>query len=473
MIGSIVNHPLFGRGLVTELRKARRDAAVHFDNGIRAVVPVSILSVLRPGEELAPSPQPAAPIPPRTPEQESRFAARRTIEALRYGIVPHQRIRDLSAGLEAERTSLERAFEEVERSGGEVRVILGEYGAGKSHFFELAAQEALSHNFLVATTNLDLREVPPNRPQRIYNALIRNLRYPDAHGAEEGGSLAMLFDRVLGRPAVYAQVIERLGGSIFHSALHNYELMRSEPGEALDLLLDWIAGEKVFITAVRAAAAAPHKEFPIRALSQMTTAADQYCHLLSGWGWIARQAGYAGLAVLLDESEHYSLLNVRGQERADNFFKGLIYTALAARPDCRIKAGQLAHHHLHAHSFLAAERSDLLVMFAVTPSASTFDYRRWLDDDQIVPLQHKLSAGALTDLLGRLQAMHEQAYGYERRVGIEEISSGLRACLDGELINLRQTIRLATQIYDLCYAHPDYPALHAIAELRGAMFGET
>jgi hypothetical protein len=470
MIGSTVSHPLFGRGLVRELRNARREAAVLFDNGIRAVVPASILSVLKPGEEPAPSlPPPPAPASPRTPEQEARFEARRTIEALRYGIVPHQRIRDLSAGLERERASLHRAFDEVERSGGEVRVILGEYGAGKSHFFELAAQEALARNFLVATASLDLREVPPNRPQRIYNSLIRSLRYPDS---EEHGALTPLFDRILSRPQVYARVMEKLKGAVFHSAIYNYELMRKQPGEELDLLLDWISGERVYITAVRAVAAAPHKEVPIRALSQMTTAADQYCNLLSGWGWIARQAGYAGLAVLLDESEHYSLLTARGQERADNFFRGLIYTALAPRPECRVGEGHLAHHHLNAHPFLAAERSELLVMFAVTPSANTFDYRRWLDESQILPLESKLSAEELMDLLGRLHAMHERAYGYERRGCAEEISPGLRACLDGELINLRQTIRIATQIYDLCYSNPDYPPLQAVAELRSAMLGE-
>ena len=45
MIGSIVNHPLFGRGQVVELRNAAREVAVSFDNGIRAVVPVRYSAV--------------------------------------------------------------------------------------------------------------------------------------------------------------------------------------------------------------------------------------------------------------------------------------------------------------------------------------------------------------------------------------------------------------------------------------------
>ena len=98
MIGSIVNHPLFGRGQIVELRNAAREAAVRFDNGIRAVVQVNLLSILKPAEMPAPLPRPI--IAPRveearTPEQEQRFAARRMIEALRYGVVPQQRIREL------------------------------------------------------------------------------------------------------------------------------------------------------------------------------------------------------------------------------------------------------------------------------------------------------------------------------------------------------------------------------------------
>lgn len=473
MIGSIVNHPLFGRGQVAELRNAAREASVRFDNGIRAIVPVSMLSAL---DSTGAKPF-ALPRPPvalrvetvKTPEQQEQFVARRAIEALRYGIVPQQRIRELTAGLKRERDSLQQAFDEVGRFGGDVRVILGEYGSGKSHLFELAGQEALARNFLVATASLDLREVPPNRPQRIYNALIRNLRYPDS---SDVGTLAPLLDRILSQPMIYAAMLDRLQGTIFGSALHNYSLMRQKPGEALDLLLDWVSGEKVFIRAVRDVAAAEVKDFPIRALSMMTTSADQYCYLLNGWSWLASQAGYSGLVMLLDESEHYSLLTQRGQERADNFFKAMIYTAMASRPDCLISEGELEHQR-HEHPFRFAERSELLLMFAVTPSANTFDYRRWLEDDRIVNLDSHLSAAAIEDLVSRLSALHRQAYGYERANGYQNMARGLFECLDGNLINLRQTIRLATEILDLCYAHPDYSATQAVEELRRALLGRS
>jgi len=473
MTGSIVNHPLFGRGQVFELRNAAREAVVRFDNGIRTVVQVNMLSVLQPAA-ISAAPAPASRVsaaprvePARTPEAEQRLEARRTIEALRYGVVPNRRIHELSVGLERERESLGRAFDEVNRSGGDVRVVLGEYGTGKSHFFELAAQEALERNFLVASASLDLREVPPNRPQRIYNALIRALRYPDS---PDTGTLVPLLDRLISRPSVFASLLESLRGTIFGSALYNYSSLREQPGEALDLLLDWISGEKIFIKAVRSALGARSKDFPVPALSQMTTTADQYCYMLNGWGWLSSQAGYAGLAVLIDESEHYSLLNQRGQERADNFFKGMIYTALASRPDCPLTEEDLLHQH-RAHPFRLTERSQLLLMFAVTPSANTFDYRRWLHDEQILTLGGHLPAAALDELMARLYVLHRRAYNYERHARYLEVAQGLLECLERNLINLRQTIRLATEIYDLCYAYPDFSAAQAVEELRRALLG--
>ena len=466
----IVNHPLFGRGQVIELRNAAREAVVKFDNGIRTVVQTSMLSGLDTNTPTAAATSQSRVRQNRTDlDTPERLEARRTIEALRYGIVPQRRIRELSVGVERQRASLQEAFNEVERTGGDVRVVLGEYGAGKSHFFELAAQEALARNFLTATTSLDLREVPRNRPQRFYNSVIRHLRYPNSI---DTGTLAPLLDRIVSQPMLFAALAEQLRGTIFGTALYNYSMMHNTSGEALDLLLDWLSGEKVLIKAVRDGLAVKSREYPVPAMSQMTTTADQYCYMLNGWGHLAVQAGYAGLVVLIDESEHYSLLNARGQERADNFFKAMIYTALVTRPGARLGENDLQHQH-RAHPFRLTERSQLVLLFAVTPSASTFDYRRWLNEDQILTLDGHLPAEALDDLMARLYVTHRQAYAYDANDNYLDVAHGLLQCLDANLINLRQTIRLATEIYDLCYAHRDFTATEAVEELRRALLGSS
>ncbi len=463
MKGAIINHPLFGRGQVLELRNAGRDSVVRFDNGIRATVPSSMLTVLQ-AVEVEETPKPFIPQQVEkvfTPEEIQKQEARRTIEALRYGLVPAKRIRELSVGLEDEKASLWHAFSNAKEIGGDVRVVVGEYGAGKSHFFELAAQEALANNFIVATTSLDLREVPPNRPQRIYLSLMRSLRFPDS---DEVG-LVPLLEKIIALPN-YSETQDSIKETFFATALHNYALMRNTPNDALDSLIDWMSGEKVFIADVRKNAQFKSKEFKIKSLSQLTTAADQYSYLLNGWGWLASQAGYNGLAVFIDESEHYSLLTQRGKEKADNFFKALIYTALGERG--RITEDDLQHQH-HSHPFRLKDNSHLLLLFAVTPTANTFDYKHFLDEQQILQLKKYLHPDALDELLTRLYLLHRQSYNYENHAEFLDISQGLLECLDNNLINLRQVIRLSVEIFDLCYAHQDYNSNQAVAELRKAL----
>ncbi len=463
MKGAIINHPLFGRGQVLELRNAGRDSVVRFDNGIRATVPSSMMTILQAAEAQV---TPKAFLAPRvekvfTPEEAKRLEARRTIEALRYGLVPAKRIRELSVGLEDEKSSLHRAFTNTREEGGDVRVVVGEYGAGKSHFFELAAQEALANNFIVATTSLDLREVPPNRPQRIYLSLMRSLRFPDS---DETG-LVHLLEKTVAIPN-YSEILDSVKETFFATALHNYLLMRNTPNEALDSLVDWMSGEKVFISDVRRNAAYKSKEFQIKTLSQLTTAADQYCYLLNGWGWLASQAGYNGLAVFIDESEHYSLLTRHGKEKADNFFKALIYTALGKRG--KINEDDLLHQY-HSHPFRLKNNSHLLLLFALTPTANTFDYQRFLEAEQILQLKKYLPPDALDELLTRLYVLHRQSYTYENQAEFLDISNSLLECLDNNLINLRQVIRLSVEIFDLCYAHQDFDSNQAVAELKRAL----
>jgi hypothetical protein len=188
--------------------------------------------------------------------------------------------------------------------------------------------------------------------------------------------------------------------------------------------------------------------------------------LLNGWGWLATHAGYAGLAVFIDESEHYSLLNQRGKEKADNFFKALIYTALGENG--RIGENDLQHQY-HSHPFRLKDNSHLLLLFAVTPSANTFDYQRILDEEQILQLKKYLPPAALDELLTRLYVLHRQSYNYDNNGQFLDVAQGLLECLDNNLINLRQVIRLSVEIFDLCYAHKDFNAGQAVAELRRAL----
>src|SRR5258708_38606016 len=134
-----------------------------------------------------------------------QFRNRRTLEALRMGIVPVENVKDLTIGLETEQVSLSRALARSQEEGGDVMAVIADYDFGKSHFIELAAQNALDKQFIVAVASLDLVETPPGKAREIYKALVHSIRYPDT---DEYG-LAPLIRKAVDNPTIIQQFVER------------------------------------------------------------------------------------------------------------------------------------------------------------------------------------------------------------------------------------------------------------------------
>ena len=186
MIGTPVEHPQYGprsgsRCLQTGQRVVSavlRAACVSGDPGrsLRGSTPTP-----RPSSRLvlikSTCPQISTPqVSP--PMLEDQFGARGLIEALRLGIAPAQQAQALTIGLEKERASLVAGLESAQQGHGAVRAVVGDYGQGKSHVVELTAQAALERNFLVASSSLDLLELPPHRGFDIYASLAQKPSLP-------------------------------------------------------------------------------------------------------------------------------------------------------------------------------------------------------------------------------------------------------------------------------------------------------
>jgi P-loop Domain of unknown function (DUF2791) len=394
---------------------------------------------------------------------DEQFQSRQVIEALRLGVVPRFKINDLTIGLHRERATVEAALDCTETYGGDVCAVVGEYGTGKSHFFEWMATEALNRGYLVASASLDVQETPPSKPFRIYNALINSLRYPDRH---DSGSLAGLFERLHAEKGIDAL---RQALSAFHNSWARCPLFcafRSYVGyrkagdeEKATLILQWIAGERMPAWSLRNA-----HIYTADTLRTYTTVADQYCYLLSGVAWFARQAGYKGLVALVDESEHYSLLTTLMKERADVFFQGMIYSALRDRqtrvPGCpKLRHGPhcgLPHGGHQPYPFSYSPESGLLFMFAATTSEVALDYASWLDPEKVIRLESKLSPGEIEELLARIYVFHRKAFGYDRKAHFADTSAELISFYESGRFNLREIIRVSTEAYDLIYTYPGY-----------------
>ncbi len=275
--------------------------------------------------------------------EEGQFVALRILEAMRTGVVGERvELYTIGRSLEMEMVSYDLA----NLDEGAVRVFLGDYGAGKTHMLECIEAKALSKKCLTARIALNSKDVSPGNPQRVYRALILNLNYPD-HDGKYG--LLPLF-----REARRLNLIEGwLRGENFHTYLspalyyfnrysENLEAWAGESDKQNELnnqeavvrhMIDWLEGQEAreltdkFNLSLQKAFPGTPSIYKFPALKDYRTFGHIYANILSGISYLARQVGYSGLVLLLDEAEMYNILSSRDRIYADQLFG--YYSALA------------------------------------------------------------------------------------------------------------------------------------------------
>lgn len=452
MIGQHVDHPHYGHGQILAVYKGGSEWLVRFVSGLR---------FRRPRWEFNGQSEVAlaiAPIPvaPTAPLPKSRFTARSLIEALRFGIAPAAQVRELTVGLEQERASLIAALNEAHAKGGAVRAVVGEYGYGKSHLVELAAEEALERNFLVAMTSLDLLELPPHRAFDIYSSLVSSLRYPD-HDERGLGPLLQAADS-----RVRDQLAARAALALDPLQLTLTAFVESKQRKAWQ---SWLSGGR------RAKGmnklVPPGQKFP--GLYKVGHNARQMAYLLSGLSVLARLCHYSGLCLLIDEAESYSLLSAQQRPKAGLFFGAVIYAALQGRQD-RLRDSAFPQHRWRDYPLAYGEGQALLFLFTTTRSDNNLPLEAWLAPEQILELKPQHTPQEIGQFLQTLQGYHAQAYAYTpgerqgqiRRAAAEHLAQGMRM---GKL-SIRGVVRLTVELYDLLYLYPAYEVAGLLEELR-------
>ena len=342
--GEWIVHPAYGRGQVVRQVRGGRYLLVLFDDQ-RVLSQVSPREVYRAtraatrllGSPLLPALEPPAParvaVNSLLPEGVTGdHQALQVLEALRVGVAPGHLAELYTVGREQEMALVDADLEAAPTSGA-ARVFLGDYGTGKTHMLECLEDRALRRNFLVSRITLDGEEVAASHPRRVYRALVQNLVYPDRtdrpglepllEGACEKG-----LDRWLKR-----------GSPRFHHylspALAYYRELRSreEDRGLRDTLLDWLEGHPTVSNTelepeLRRASGLRGQR--LYALQDHRTLAHLYAYMLGGISVLARDLGYAGVAVLFDEAEFYGLLSTQGREFANLLFG--YYCAAALGP---------------------------------------------------------------------------------------------------------------------------------------------
>ncbi len=246
-----------------------------------------------------------------------RRIAQTLMNSLKGGVVPRVGLPYVTVGRKAEIDALLHDVEMIADGGASFRFIVGKYGSGKSFLLQTIRNYVMAKNFVVADADLSPeRRLQGTRGQGLatYKELIRNL---STKTKPEGGALSLILDRWIssvrqeaqletgldaGDPAL-SQAVERKIGAVILSLnemVHGFDFARlltlyyrahvQGDDETAAKVLKWFRGEYPTKTEAK-------QELGVN----IVITDDDWYEYLKLFAAFLRQAGYAGMLVLIDE----------------------------------------------------------------------------------------------------------------------------------------------------------------------------
>jgi hypothetical protein len=246
------------------------------------------------------------------------------VQSLRAGVVPRTGQHLIQVGRVKELEALMRDVERIADSGSGFRVVIGEYGSGKTFFLNLVRAIALEKKLVTmhADLNPDRRlHASGGQARSLYAELTKNMA---TRTKPEGGALAGVVEKFVAQAKADAkaggtatedvirqrlgQLAEMVNGYDFAEVIAAYCRGFEEGNEQLKTdAIRWLRGEFSTKTDARAA-------LGVRTIVDDSSVYDQL-KLLARF---VRLAGYSGLMVCMDELVNlYKLANT--QARNSNY----------------------------------------------------------------------------------------------------------------------------------------------------------
>ena len=243
--------------------------------------------------------------------------AQALINSLKGGVVPRIGLPYITVGRKEEIDALLRDVEIIADGGASFRFIMGKYGSGKSFLLQTMRNYVMAKNFVVVDADLSPeRRLQGTRGQGLatYKELIRNI---STKTKPEGGALSLILDRWISN--VQQQVLEHSGLGItdpqlpvlvekqiaavicsLNEMVHGFDFSRLltlyyqahiQGNDALKAkVLKWFRGEYATKTEAR-------QELGVN----IVITDDDWYEYLKLFACFLKQAGYAGMLVLIDE----------------------------------------------------------------------------------------------------------------------------------------------------------------------------
>ncbi|EIM99424.1 ATP-binding protein [Paraburkholderia hospita] len=242
------------------------------------------------------------------------------LQSLRAGVVPRIGQHLIQVGRAHELEALLKDIERVADGGSSFRIVVGEYGAGKTFFLNLVRAIALEKKLVTvhADLNPDRRlHASGGQARSLYAELVKNMA---TRTKPEGGALAGVVEKFIGQAkteakatgrtsdevirAQLSQLTEMVNGYDFADVIAAYCRGFEEGNEKLKSdAVRWLRGEFTTRTDARQA-------LGVRTIVDDASMYDQ----LKLLGRFVRLAGYSGLMICLDEMVNlYKLANVQAR----------------------------------------------------------------------------------------------------------------------------------------------------------------
>lgn len=262
------------------------------------------------------SPAPAAVAPPAsTGLDEAQFRARRSVEALRFGIVPTHSIGDVTLGYDELKRWVGEQLPADARSRPKVSEVCGPFGAGKSHTMAAIRHIAAAQGFVTAHVEVDGNSVSLSDPASVLRQLWRTLSAPDLESPTPLVDLNLrAIDRGRAQAVSALAKFERVQSNLLTLATLKRSNCVDRHGEMMEILLS--CGDEVTASDAKRAMLSDasagaiwggYSEFVIEPKRLIGLRTDDRPHdfveCLVGYSVLAKLAGFQGLVVTIDEFE--------------------------------------------------------------------------------------------------------------------------------------------------------------------------
>ncbi len=242
------------------------------------------------------------------------------IQSLRAGVTPLLGAKHIQVGRDAEIAALEKNLDHIAEGGSAFRLVIGEYGSGKTFFMNLVRGAAMERQLVVAHADLNPSRrlhASGGEARSLYAELMKNM---STRTKSDGGALQTVVEKFITTALAEARkagskpediIHERLGslselvmGYDFATVIAAYWRAHETDDDTLkDNAIRWLRGEfNAKLDARRA--------LGVREIISDAAVYDQ----LKLMAKFCRLAGYKGLLICLDELVNlYKLANTQAR----------------------------------------------------------------------------------------------------------------------------------------------------------------